>query len=103
MAKYIQCSGCGKRIEMGEDVCTFDGHIFCEPYCLAVSLASFNILDESLAAFCNYVIYDDSQRIKELKAKIPKMKTELKLLELELAGLERPFFEEYKMKGKANK
>lgn len=97
MAKYIQCSGCGKRIEIGEDVCTFDGHIFCEPYCLAVSLASFDILDENLADFCHHVVFDDAQRIKELKEKIPKMKKELKLLELELNGLEHPFFGQHKI------
>ena len=93
MSKYIKCSFCGKRIDIGEEVCTYNGYIFCDEFCFADMLAAFEVLSESEARSCGYEVFDDADRIKELKEEIPKRERELMLMKLELAGFEHPYFD----------
>lgn len=94
MAKYVRCSYCGKRIDIGEDVCTYDNNIYCDEYCFTTAYAYFEKLSEGLAKSLGLEVFDDAERIRELKRKISKTEMELKLMQLELAGLEFPNFYE---------
>ena len=96
MSKYIKCACCGKRIDIGEVVCVFDNAIFCDAHCLAAYYGNDYELSEKLAKAFGHEIFDDAQRISELKENIAEMEMKLKLMQLELAGLENPFFLEDK-------
>lgn len=90
MAKYIRCDCCGKRINFGEEVYAYYGYcgLYCSSDCFADSYAYIGELDDELAYDCRHEVYDDDERIRELKNKIEEYSRELKLMQLELAGFE---------------
>lgn len=92
MAKYIRCSYCGKRIDIGEEVYTLDGIICCDAHCFTDLFAEIELLSETKAKVSGHEVFDDAERIKELRSEIPKMEQELTIMKLELAGLENPYF-----------
>ena len=93
MAKYIRCSYCGKRIDIGTEVCACSDVICCDAFCLASVFARFEVLSESKARANGHEVFDDADRIRELKEEIPKREKELMLMKLELAGFEHPYFD----------
>jgi hypothetical protein len=92
MAKYIRCAACGKRIEIGDDALKSGNTICCNVYSFAEMFADFIEVSETKAKRCGYVIFHDAERIKELKEKIHKTTIDLKVMKVELAGLENANF-----------
>lgn len=94
MAKYVRCSCCGKRIDLKEEIYRNNDMVYCDVYCFTAAYAYPEELSEGLAKSLGLEVFDDTERIRELKKEIPKTEMELKLMQLELAGLEFPNFYE---------
>jgi hypothetical protein len=82
MAKYIECSCCGKRIEFGRDVYKYPGHalLHCSYECFTDTYGETHYLNEELAEDCWCTIYDDEARRREIEAQIEKHMLEIESL-----------------------
>lgn len=82
MAKYIECDGCGKRIEFGATVYQYGGYcgVYCSPECFTDSYANISILDDDLAENCDCTVYDDETRRREIEEQIEKHQLEIESL-----------------------
>lgn len=86
MAKYIRCDGCGKRIELGQEVYVFPGYcgIYCDAVCFAYAYGDCIELDENVAANCCREIYDDDEDKRKLEADIARAEAEIEELKRKL-------------------
>ena len=69
MAKYIKCSGCGKRINFGDEVYKLSGYsgLYCSGECFANSYGDVHDLDDELADDCYHTVYDDARKEEIIK------------------------------------
>ena len=91
MTKYVRCTNCGKKIYIGDDVCTSERGIFCDAHCFAEYYSQYMTLTEKEAAFRTTEIIDEADEIRELNQEIARLKRELTVKQLILNGLTEPF------------
>ena len=96
MARYIKCDGCGKRIELGQDVYVFPGYcgIYCGSDCFAYAYGDCRELNEDVAANCCREIHDDDEDKRKLEADIARAEAEIEDLKRKLA-LNREMLAQY--------
>lgn len=84
MAKYIKCSGCGRKIPFGQLICMErdddSGDAYCGPQCLVNSYGGMLRLTEDQADYWDFKVYDDDKRKKEIEEQMAKLQRELELL-----------------------
>lgn len=83
--KYVRCSGCGRKIYIGEEAIMSSREIFCDVHCFASFYGEYTEqLTDAEALMRTTEIFDELEERRQLAKEIERLQRELLCKQIEL-------------------